>query len=709
MKFDFKKILAWLAAVLLVAGVSIFIYTRSVPQTYSLSIGAVSSHDIIATADVVDLEATKARAADEAARVEMIMVRSEPISRNSLNLLNEFFELVDAERTAVRDAARRDTPASETGPVFYQLTDQQLRAAVDRLSGTVETKLSLELEDRVYRELLSVEKSIYDSMKSKALSFAEIIMAEKHDTPSLQEGINQQMVALTESVQYYKESYAVLRPVLSACLKPNAVYDEEATNKAKEAAYTQVTQNPILIPKGTRIVSIGDTITANTYEQLKSLNLLDTGKFNYVFFAGIFLLVFFCLGGMLLYLITFEKKQLTRISDRVTVTFLILAPLLLAGWLLRISPLAGPVAVTTIVLTIYFQMRCAVFISVLLNLLIMPMADNDPLFLVTATATVLVAALLAERFASRNRYAVLILGTTLCSGAVAFAYNVILKSGWMKTGTDAGIAALAGGLSAIIAIGINPIVEVFLSSVSPMKLVELAQPSHPLLRKLFLEAPGTYQHCIMVSNLAETAADAVGANSLLVRVGAYYHDIGKINNPYMFTENQADRNPHDNLPPGKSVEIIIAHVQQGLNVARKYHLPLPVQRIIMEHHGNTLQAYFLDKAKRQAEAEGLPPPDEADYRYPWPVPTCKESAIVMMADSCEAAMKSVGETDINGAEKLIRRIIKGKIDQDQLVSSGLSFQDVETVIQSFLQVYAGQFHKRVRYPGDQPDKKPAVV
>ncbi|MGI6546208.1 MAG: HD family phosphohydrolase [Fastidiosipilaceae bacterium] len=713
MKFDIKRLLGWMIAIVVVSLTAVFIYLRSAPQTYALSIGDVSAYDVVASADVVDVEATNVRAADEAARIQMVMSRSENVSRGCLNLIHDFFALVDTKRVELnaenRSGATGSNGADSDDDGHYQLTEAQMTTAILELSEDVENKTSLRFEDDVYRVLLGSESSIYDSIKDKTESFAELIMAEKHDNISLNESISRQVGTLLESAEFYKESYEVVRPILTATLKANAFYDEDATLKAKEAAAAQVKQNPIMVPKGTRIVAVGDTITDGMYQQLLSLNLIDTGTFNYRFFISIVLLVILSLGVMYYYLVTFEIDQLARLSDRLTIGAIIAFPLLMSGWLTRISPLASPVAAATIVLTIYFRMRCAVVISVLLNLLVAPMTGNDPLFVVTSTATVIAAAILSEKFASRNRYAILIVGTALSGGWAALVYDLMTKSTLMKTGTDAGIAALAGGLSAVLAIGINPIIEVFLSSVSPMKLVELSQPSHPLLRKLFLEAPGTYQHCIMVSNLAETAADAVGANSLLVRVGAYYHDIGKTNNPYMFTENQADRNPHDNLSPEKSVEIILAHVQQGLNISRKYHLPLPVQRIIMEHHGNTLQAYFFDKAKRLAEANGEPAPDEAHYRYPWPIPTCKESAIVMLADSCEAAMKSLEHTDVNSAEALIRRIVKYKIDQDQLVSSGLSFQDVETIIQSFLQVYAGQFHKRVRYPGDQSDAKPATV
>ncbi len=261
------------------------------------------------------------------------------------------------------------------------------------------------------------------------------------------------------------------------------------------------------------------------------------------------------------------------------------------------------------------------------------------------------------------------------------------------------------GRSAPSALGIQPVLEVLSSTVSATHLIKLAQPSQPLLRRLFLEAPGTYQHSMMVANLAEKGAEVIGADSLLVRVGAYYHDIGKMDHPEVFTENQTDYNPHDYLSPQESVSLIIGHVEGGLKTARRHRLPVALQQFIKEHHGNTLQASFFYKAQEEAEASGEAAPKEEDYRYPWPIPSSKETAIVMLADSLEAAIRSTQTKDLAGAEKVARNIVKIKNEQNQLINSGLSYQEVEALILSFVQTYQGQFHERVRYPDARPVSK----
>ena len=232
-----------------------------------------------------------------------------------------------------------------------------------------------------------------------------------------------------------------------------------------------------------------------------------------------------------------------------------------------------------------------------------------------------------------------------------------------------------------------------------MRLLDLAQQSHPLQKRLFLEAPGTSQHSMMVANLADAAAEAIGANALLAKVGSYYHDIGKLERPEYFTENQQDKvNPHDNLNIEDSVAIITAHPSDGLKLAKKYRLPLAIQNIILEHHGTTCPGYFYLKAKKEAQEKGLPEPAKENFAYKGTVPSTRESAIIMIADSCEAAVRSRGVHEVEEAEVLFRQIVKQKIDEDQLVHSGLSFDDIEKMIRAFIQVYAGFFHERVKYP-----------
>ncbi|HZK42287.1 MAG TPA: HDIG domain-containing protein, partial [Clostridia bacterium] len=315
-----------------------------------------------------------------------------------------------------------------------------------------------------------------------------------------------------------------------------------------------------------------------------------------------------------------------------------------------------------------------------------------------------IATLFTRRTGRHDNYAQIILATSFVTATASLIAGLLQKSSW--GGISAGVlqATISGALSVIIGIGIMPLFELIFNTVSPLRLIELSQPGHPLMKRLFVEAPGTSQHSMMVANLADTAAEAVGANAMIARVGAYFHDVGKLEAPLMFTENQTGDNPHDRLPALESARIITRHPEDSLVLGKRYRLPQPLLRIANEHHGTTLLSYFWNKALEEAKAKGEDPPPADLFRYRTPLPSSRESAIVMLADSVEAAMRSEQVHSLEEAESLIGQIIRDKIDQDQLRLSGLSFADIDTITQSFLQVYAGHFHERVPYkkPGRPP-------
>ncbi len=253
-----------------------------------------------------------------------------------------------------------------------------------------------------------------------------------------------------------------------------------------------------------------------------------------------------------------------------------------------------------------------------------------------------------------------------------------------------------GILSSILTNGSLPYLENAFGITSPVRLLELSQPSNPLLKKLLTEAPGTYHHSILVGNLAEAAAEAVGGESLLVRVGAYYHDIGKIKRPYFFIENQfGGDNPHDKIAPSLSTLILTAHVRDGLDLAKEYKLPQAIIKIIEQHHGSSLVTYFYHKALECCVDDNL---NEDDFRYEGPKPQTKEAAIVMLADSVEAAVRSMQNKTHGRIEGLVRKILREKLLDGQLDECDLTFRDLEDIAQAFLKVLSGIFHSRVEYP-----------
>jgi putative nucleotidyltransferase with HDIG domain len=262
---------------------------------------------------------------------------------------------------------------------------------------------------------------------------------------------------------------------------------------------------------------------------------------------------------------------------------------------------------------------------------------------------------------------------------------------------SAAAGILNGGISASLALGglflIGPVFDV----ITTMRLIELSRPDHPLLQRLLREAPGTYHHSLMVANLAEQAAERIGANALLTRVGAYYHDVGKITRPYFYTENQAgEDNPHNQLEPRASAEVIMGHVDDGLKLAGRYRLPRRVRAFISGHHGTNRVSFFYNRALEQADDPTSV--DESDFRYHGPNPQSKETALVMLADGCEAVVRAERPASAEELAKLVRDVIAQRRDSGLLADSNLTLGDLETAREALTSSLRGIFHPRIQYP-----------
>lgn len=269
---------------------------------------------------------------------------------------------------------------------------------------------------------------------------------------------------------------------------------------------------------------------------------------------------------------------------------------------------------------------------------------------------------------------------------------------------DTGFSVLGALLSGVLALGFLPFFESSFDVVTNIKLLELSNPNQPLMKKLLMEAPGTYHHSMMVANLAEVAAEEVGGNPVVARIGAYYHDIGKTKRPYFFGENQMGKeNPHNKITPNLSTLIIVSHTKDGVELAKEHNIPKVIQDIIEQHHGTTLVKYFYYTLKNSSEN----PDDvkEEDFRYPGPIPSSKEAAIIMLADGVEAAVRSITEPTKGKIEEMVNNIIKDKLYSDQLSNCDLTLKDIEIIRKCFLKVLNGIYHRRIEYPTEKKMKK----
>jgi len=297
---------------------------------------------------------------------------------------------------------------------------------------------------------------------------------------------------------------------------------------------------------------------------------------------------------------------------------------------------------------------------------------------------------------------------TLTNIAVSLAFHLCAQNRDLAAILQLAMAGLINGvLSTSIAFAAFFWIGRAFGIITSLQLLELARPTQPLLKQLALKAPGTYHHSIIVSNMAEQAAEAIGANSLLTRIGAYYHDIGKTLRPYFFIENATEKeNIHDRLDPKTSAQIIISHVKDGLELAKKYGLPPQVQDIIAQHHGTTLVSFFYQQASEEETV------DEADFRYPGPKPQTREAAIVMLAD-VEAAVRAAKPTTLEETEQLVRQFINARLIDGELDECDLTLRDLDRIRAAFVSVLKGVFHPRIQYPAEPRTQeriaKPAVA
>jgi putative nucleotidyltransferase with HDIG domain len=365
-----------------------------------------------------------------------------------------------------------------------------------------------------------------------------------------------------------------------------------------------------------------------------------------------------------------------------------------------ISPYVIPVAVAPLLVTLLLDDRVAILLTMMLSVLVGTAAGLGLPFIVASMVGGIAGVYTAVRIRRRSQFYRALLFIFLGYVASISAISLIRGVPLLDMAADAGWAAVNATLATMVTLIILPGFEMFSGITTDITLLELSDLNRPLLKRLMLEAPGTYHHSMIVGQLAEAAAEATGANALLARVGSYYHDIGKLVKPQYFGENEPDRkSKHERLTPTMSCLILGSHVKDGLDLAKEEKLPKAILDFIREHHGNSLMAFFYHKA-----LETDPSIQEQDYRYPGPSPRSKETAIVMLADASEAASRSLAEPTPSRLKGLVKRIIDARANEGQLDGCSLTLREVALIKESFVKALAAVFHARVAYP-TLPTKK----
>ncbi|MBK8046628.1 MAG: HDIG domain-containing protein [Anaerolineales bacterium] len=456
----------------------------------------------------------------------------------------------------------------------------------------------------------------------------------------------------------------------------------------------------VTLEQGEMIIRAGDVASAEQAEALREMSTLqyewDLWALLQATLFSVTLLIVVIASLYRLYPQVLRSYSQLGLLLVVTVLWLLAAKFMVVNhpWL----PFLYPMGALVILIGVLCDLRVAVVFALAFAMILLYLSlGNAPL-----VAYALLGSLAGSLIVGRGER----LNTFLWAAvAIGLVNAVMIAAFWVPfTGAStpspvamALISGLNGVLSAAIAlIGYFVLGNLF-DITTPLQLAELSRPTHPLLRQLLLKASGTYHHTILVSNMAERAAAAIGADALLVRVGAYYHDIGKTVRPYFFAENIVDgSSPHEKLDPLTSAQIIISHVKDGVDLAQKYRLPSRIQDFIREHHGQSLVKYFYLQALRHAATgEEI---DEAEFRYPGPNPQSKETTILMLADTCEAAVRAVRPATREDLEALVDRLIDERVASGELENSNLTFAELQTVKNVFLQVLQGVHHPRIVYP-----------
>lgn len=674
--------------------VSSLILVLQIPLTgraVQLKAGDVAQRDILAPqriSYVSQIQTEVERARREAAVAEVYDPPDTRIARQQVALASQIFDYLDS--------VRADNYASLP-------EKRKLAAAIKDLT----------LSDRVLDILLAADSETWSVIETETMSVLNQAMRAEIRPNQLH--VARRRVPTLLSLDVSDEAALAIVAIVEDLIQPNTFVNEDRTAEERQAARESVQPVVVTYEQNQRILRAGDLVTPADVEALEALGLQQpafkwpeaTGKAAYVTIIGL------TIG---LYMLRFRP----RLLDQSRYLWLLLWLLLLFIGMIRlmvpghtILPYLFPMAALSIMLAVLVEVRLSILVTILIGLVIGYVADGSLEFTAYAVIGGLVGIFSLGRVERVNRLLWTGVYVSLTNVAIVLIFRIPSNNFDPMGLLQLVAASVANGvLSASLTLIGFFLAGNLLGVTTSLQLFELARPTQPLLRQLLLRAPGTYHHSLMVSNLAEQAAERIGADALLTRIGAYYHDVGKIVRPYFFVENQMDGiNVQERLDPRTSAQIIISHVKDGLDLAKKYRLPRDVRAFIPEHQGTGLIKYFHHQALEQVDDPSQV--NDADFRYPGPKPQSKETAIVMLADSCEAAVRAAHPNSVEEIDKLVRRIINDKLTNGELDECDLTTRDLDQIRSAFVEMLHGVFHPRVKYPeevkGELAKEKPAAL
>jgi putative nucleotidyltransferase with HDIG domain len=658
----------------LLVGVTVIIWTAFLPALHGFTVGKAAPRTIVAdqTVTVLDTEATAKLREQVAQLVEPVYHPDEQALPTATTDLENFFKRVDGLRAQVIGS----TASAE-------VIDDLNQVAPDTVS------------DASLKYLLTVENSTYDLLARQALGALKTVYADSITADTV-DSARQSLKSIASALGGSAETANAVYEVAAGYVRPNQLLDQAQTLARQQAAMDQVAPVMVTVKEGDTVVQKGQTLTEQHLIVFKGLGLTGS-RSGWKVWVGVFLIVLLetAIFSRLLY--RFNRAAGYPNNMKLALMSLLLVMTLLSRLLIihPLSPYIIPVAALGMTVAVILNARSAMLLVTLTSLNIGLMTDLHMRYAIVALLVGCLSLYLVSRVTQR---AGLMAAGFATMGIAAFAIFSVELFAESAVGSALRAAAwgLANGvLAGTLTVLILLILDTVFNLTTPLRLLELANPAQPLLKRLLQVAPGTYNHSIQMGNLAEAAAEATGANPLLARVGAYYHDVGKTVRPEYFVENQIYvDNPHNRLNPNLSKLAITAHVRDGEHLARVYGLPQPVVDIIKQHHGTSVLAYFYHKALESTKDNVY----EESYRYEEQKPRSKEASIVMLADSVEAAARAMQNPTRRKIQGMIQEVIKQKIEDGQLDESDLTQGDLHKIRESFDMSLRGLVGHRIAYP-----------
>lgn len=632
------------------------------------------------------------------------------------------FEVIDKQRTEIikREVANKIRPIVVPVEGDYIKTD--LQKAIDDIERIKKKKISHQLKQKELSDILEINDS---DRKTKAINYIlaassgsltsvftnakyilnELLTVGAFDA-DVKNFVSESYIEKTLGVYIKKNQYPLIMGLIEHSVVPNLIIDEYATEVARKNAKNAVKPYIVTFKKGDKILVTGEKVTQLQKDALKKSGY-NAFELNRVGVFGIFALVCMTMKLLILYIKCYEKKFYTpRYMLYIALSAIVLTYIsILLSNAVFISNYLMPFCAFTMILAIVTNPVLAFLISILMLGILCLTLFLDSQFFYVMTVAILSSSYLVSKISYSKRLDIircgLEVGLTMFLAMLFISFfdnqGLALEKLFEAQVQNPFFGIVNGLVSSMMAIFFIPIIEKLFKIVSPYALIELADQNQAILSKMRNSAPGTFHHSLMVANLCEEAANAIGANSILARVGAFYHDIGKIQRPLFFIENQSYfgvENPHQTLTPKQSKMVITLHVKDGVETARKYGLPECVIDFIQQHHGESLAGYFYSKAVEEEGAENV---SESQFRYPGPKPKTKETAILMLADALESAVRSLKNPTQDEIEAMVNKIFTERLNDGQLSDSPLTLKDIKVIAMTFNKVLRGMQHERIKY------------